>query len=145
MKRIHEILFRLQPFWRRNKIETGLSEEIQSHIDMATEANIAAGMSPQEARYAALREFGGVEQIKERYRDERGIRWLEETLGDIRIAVRSLRKSPGFTTVAVLTLALCIGANSAVFSVVHTILLKPYPWPESDRLVNLLKDQTRIG
>jgi putative ABC transport system permease protein len=76
-----------------------------------------------------------VEQVKEQYRDARGIRWLDETLGDIRIAARSLRKSPGFTTVAILTLALCIGANSAVFSVVHAILLKPYPWPDSDRLV----------
>jgi predicted permease len=144
MKRIREVLFRLQPFFRRKKIETGLSEEIQSHIEMATEANIAAGMSPKEARYAALREFGGVEQIKERYRDERGIRWLEELFSDIRFAARSLRKSPGFTSVAVLTLALCIGANSAVFSVVHAILLKPYPWPEAERLVYVYNARTRV-
>ena len=91
MIRLRELLFRLQPFFRRRKIEDGLSEEIQSHLEMAIEANIAAGMSPKEARYAALREFGGVEQIKERYRDERGIRWIEETLGDIRIAIEFVR------------------------------------------------------
>jgi putative ABC transport system permease protein len=144
VRSIREFLFRLQSFFRRRKIETSLSEEIQSHIEMATEANIAAGMSPQEARYAALREFGGVEQIKERYRDERGIRWLEEFFSDIRFAARSLRKSPGFTAVAILTLALCIGANSAVFSIVHSILLKPYPW-RSDRMVCVEDTNSRRG
>jgi putative ABC transport system permease protein len=145
MIRLRELLFRLQPFFRRKKIETGLSEEIQSHIEMATEANIAAGMSPKEARYAALREFGGVEQIKERYRDERGIRWLEDFFSDIRFAARSLRKSSGFTTVAVLTLALCIGANSAVFSIIYAVLLKPYPWPDADRLVFVHSNYSKIG
>jgi predicted permease len=135
MSWLRQVLFRLQPFWRRRKIEKGLSEEIESHITMATEANIAAGMSLKEARNAAVREFGGVEQIKERYRDERTLRWLEELFSDIRFAARSLRKSPGFATVAILTLALCIGANSAVFSVVCGILLRPYPWADADRLV----------
>ena len=114
-----------------------MSEEMRVHLEMATEANLAAGMSPTEARYAARREFGGVEQVKENYRDQRGIRWLEETGRNLNYAVRQLAKSPGFTAVVVLTLALGIGATTAIYSVVDTVLLNPIPGPNADRLVQI--------
>ena len=83
MNLLRQILFRLQPFFRRRKIEAELSEEMRVHLEMATEANIAAGMAPEEARCAAWREFGGVDQAKESWRDERGIPWIENFLRDL--------------------------------------------------------------
>ena len=91
MNWLHQIFFRLQPLFRRRQIEAEMSEEMRVHLEMATEANVAAGMSPAEARYAARREFGGVEQVKEAYRDERGLRWLEDGLRDLRFGARMLR------------------------------------------------------
>jgi putative ABC transport system permease protein len=104
---------------------------------MMTEANEAAGMPPTEARSAALRQFGGVEQMKERYRDERGFRWLEDFFRDLGYAARALRKTPGLTTVIVLSLALGIGANTAMFSVVDAVLLRPLPYLNPERIVRI--------
>lgn len=112
-----------------------MADEIQSHIDGLAERHIAEGMSPKEARYTAMRAFGGVEQIKERSRDERGVLWVEQLVQDLHYASRTLWKSPLFTSVAVLTLAIGIGANTAVFSVVESILLGTLPYPESERVV----------
>jgi predicted permease len=134
MTRLRQILFRLQPFFRRRKIEAQMSDEIRTHLEMQTEANIAAGMSPEEAHCAARREFGSVDQVKESYRDERGIPWIEDLLRDVRYAVRQLAKSPGFTAVAVLSLALGIGVNTAVFSLVNGILLSSLPVPNPQEL-----------
>jgi hypothetical protein len=137
MTLLRQILFRLQPFLRRRKIEAELSDEIRAHLLMATEANIAAGMPPDEARYAARREFGGVDQVKEHYRDERGVRWLEDILRDLRFAVRALRKNPGFTLAVVATLAIGIGATTSFVSLALRVLWPKLPYPHPEQLVML--------
>jgi predicted permease len=135
MNWLHNLIFRLQHLFLKKRIEAQLTDEIRSHLDMLTEANIAAGMSPEEARYMAERQFGGVAQVKEEFRDQRGIPWLENFLKDLGYGVRQLRNNLGFTTVAVLTLALAIGINTLVFSLVDEVLLKSLPVKDPQELV----------
>ena len=123
----HIFVHRLAAIFRRRRLEDDMNEELRSHMEMAAELNLRRGMSAEEARREALRGFGGVEQTKELYRDQRGLPMIETTLQDLRFGFRMLRRSPGFSILAILCLTLGIGANAAVFSWVEGILFRPYP------------------
>jgi macrolide transport system ATP-binding/permease protein len=118
---------RVAALFRRRRLEEELHAEVRAHLEMSAEMNRRAGMSEEEARREALRSFGGVEQTKERYREQRGLPMIETTLQDLRFGLRMLRRSPGFSVLAIVCLTLGIGANAAVFSWVEGILFRPYP------------------
>src|SRR5215467_908734 len=122
---------------RGKRLMEDLDQEIQAHIELATQENIDRGMAPQEARYAALRKFGNVTRAKEDAREVWSVAWAEQLVQDIRFALRQLRKSLGFTVTAIITLAVGIGANTAIFSLTNQILLRDLPVPHAERLVIL--------
>src|ERR1017187_4473219 len=137
MNTFREFLNRVRAPFRRRWLESEMAEEMRLHVEHLTQKSIADGLSREEARFAAQRRFGGAEQFKEQCRDGMRWNWLEDLLRDVRFAIRVLRKNIGFTTVAMLTLALCIGATTTIFSLVYSLLLKPLPFPEPSRIVEI--------
>jgi putative ABC transport system permease protein len=137
MRRLRALCVRLAGFFRKKRDERELAAELESHLQLHIEDNLRAGMSAEEARRRALIKFGGIEQTKEAYRDRRGLPVLETFFQDLRFAVRMLRKSPGFTAVSVLSLALGIGATIAIFSVIYALALRKLPVERPEELVEL--------
>src|SRR5580693_807534 len=135
----------LRSLFRRNTAEQELGRELRFHIERQEQENLVAGMSPEEARRAALGEFGGVERVKEECRDTYRANYLENLAKDIRYGFRMLQKSPSFTFFAVAVLALGIAANSAIFSIADAILVRPLPYRDASRLVMVWEDASAYG
>jgi hypothetical protein len=145
MKSLRRFLTRLFNSAARRAEEERLREEIEEHIALQTAENLRAGLSPVEARRQAMLKFGGVEAMKQDYRAERGLLFIENLMRDVRFAFRLLRKSPGFTAVAVVTLAMAIGANAIVFSVMNALILRPLNVPQAQSLYQLMRGKDKAG
>src|SRR5712664_90712 len=137
-------MFGWKSLFRKRALDAQLDTELRFHIDKLTSDNIAAGMAPDEARRQAILEFGGREQVMEDLRDVHRVSIIETSLANLKSAFRFIRKSPSFSMTVILTLALGIGANSAVFSALDAILLRPLPFPDGDQLMRLSQYNTRV-
>ncbi len=145
MGKIQQAFGRILAFFRKREEDSKLDSEVASHLEFAIEENLKRGMSPEEARRQALVRFGGVQQAREQQREARGLPWLDVLGQDLRFTLRTLKRDKAFTTVAVLILALGIGANIVVFSVVNTILLRPLPFPNPQELVRITPKKATCG
>ena len=141
MRRVRAWFIRITGIFNKSKRDRELSAELESHLQIHIDDNLRAGMSPQEARRRAIIKLGGIESTKENYRDRRSIPIIETFVQDIRFGLRMMRKNPGFTLVAILTLALGIGANTAIFSAVNGILIEHLPYLDASRLLEIQRDQ----
>ena len=145
MKHLRAALARIAGVFSKGHADDDLREELRAHLEMETAEYIRRGMDPDEARRRALLASGGLTQAVEAVRDQRGLPWLESIGADIRYATRALRRSGAFTTVVVITLALGIGANTAIFSVAHGVLLKALPHRDGHRLLYLRHSHDGLG
>jgi predicted permease len=134
MHRLRTLASRLLNLFRKRRLDENLDAELRAHLQMLTDENLRRGMTPKEAAQAARREFGGFEQTKENYRDQRSLPFLDSFFQDVRFAFRLFAKKPAFSLIAIATLAVGIGANTAIFSAVHSVLLRPLPYVHADRL-----------